>query len=164
MLNLILPLASLLLNDFLPHENVTPGIQGGVEFVDYLPSDGTVPHGGLFIRASLGYLGEETHVYPACGTVIWLPCPPPTQGWNGPWPGGTNTVPRTPPPFEFFIFWPPPPVTWIPTWGPPVIGPGLGPDPHGEAVPEPGSFILLGAGLFCVLFAGEMSRRYRYDV
>jgi hypothetical protein len=143
MINLILPLAALLLNDFLPHENMTPGFQDQVNFVDYTPSDTTVPDNGLFIRASLGYLGDVTE--PIMIPIIPAVTPPPAV-WPGPWPGGTDTTPRGP------IVWPPPP--------PIVIIPV--PDPPDAQTPEPSTMVLFGAGLFAVLLGKEMRRTYRY--
>jgi hypothetical protein len=143
--------AALLLNDFLPHENQQPGIQGGVYFFDYYPSDTTVPDNGLFVRASLGYQGEETE--PIMIPVI------PTTPWPGPWPGGTNTQPRGP---GFHISWPPVPPT-VPWWTPPGGPNPINCDPDPVATPEPETMTLLGAGLFVFFLGKEMRRTYYYE-
>jgi hypothetical protein len=151
-------IAALLLNDLVPHENMTPGIQGGVYFFDYLPSDESLPGNGLFIRASLGYLGEETEPIqiPRIPYVLSPPAP-----WPGPWPGHTNTPPRVPGPGFHIPGLPVPPT--VPWWAPPA-SPGMpdcDPDPVDTPEPEPG--ILLGAGLFVFFLGKEMRRTYRYE-
>lgn len=63
-----------------------PDGHGDVRYIDYYhnPAETELPQFGLFFRASFGYVGEDTHIYPKCGTVVWLACfvapePPPVQ-------------------------------------------------------------------------------------
>jgi hypothetical protein len=140
--------AALLLNDFIPHNAEFPGFKDEVSYIDYTPnqSEFGIPENGLFIRASLGYLGEETE-------PIQVPRLTPPTPWPGPWPGGTDTKPRYPE-VQSLMYYEPTPDNWKPSW---VTEPPCDP----ATVPEAGSFILLGSGLFLVIFAGEMGRRYR---